>query len=189
MRRNLFLAVIAGLVSTGVALAAESYKVVEITEINDDTEYRVMSDTELATLKADIKIEERCFSKAYAAAAEEWKSINKSRIPIAQPTKGRSFRIEFSSANQETANKKMDDLLARKEKMADARMSRESKKAKAGKGMTEAEKERQEKKAERRAERDDALSIFKAKLDAVVAQEKEKAAKASEEQAKPADAK
>ncbi len=156
----------------------ESYKFIEIVDFGGESEYKVVSALELKDLNDAIRMEARCIDKALAQAKDEWRQREKKAMPLGMP-KARTVKILFSSTNQENAQKEMDKFLEKKEKREDAKFQREADKAKNTK-VSAKQKEDAERRADRKANEDAALDLFKVKLESVVAAEKERqAAKAS----------
>jgi hypothetical protein len=167
-----------GLGLATVSAETESFKFVKISDYSGEPEYKVVSTAEFKDLNDTIRVETRCLDKALIQAKDEWQKREKKAMPLGTP-KPRKVDVLFSSSNQETAQKELDKFLEKKEKREDSKSSREAEKSKNAK-MTEKQKDDQEKRADRKANQDAAMDLFKTKLESVVAAEKEKlAAKAA----------
>ena len=162
-----------GLVTAGAE--TESYKFIKTTDFGGAIEFTVVSSTELKEINDAIRIETRCIDKALMQAKDELRQREKKALPLGTP-KSRKVETLSSFSSQETAQKELDNFLAKKEKREDAKMAREAKKSK----LNANQKIDQDRRDERKALEEEALDLFKVKLESVVAAEKERmAAKAA----------
>jgi hypothetical protein len=160
-------------------LAAESFYVVEITDMDKKVEHKIMSAEDFKVLETEIRAETSLFPKAEEAAKKEWKSSDE-KAAFPGRLNARKAVVLARETVREKADAKLEKLTASEER------KNEPKKTTAK--PTEAEKKAEAAKAEKEKDLQRAYDLVKGKLDELVAAAKDKDAKPQGDE-KPADEK
>jgi len=172
------MALVAGLAGVGAARAEQVY-VVEITDLQKKISREIKTSAELKELKKTIDDEARVFPKALELTKKEWETVDKG-APVEKPKPGEKIEkplppTPFPSSmlsprkcqekggftDRDKAQKRLDQLETAE---ADA-LAKDAKKKQGGGQMTDVEKNRQARAADRAAAAARAATALQAKID------------------------
>jgi hypothetical protein len=158
-------------------LAADSFYVVKITEMDKKVDFKLMSAEDYKALETEVKAETSLFPKAEELAKKEWKTADE-KGPFPGRLSPRKVEVIERHTVREKADEKLEKLQASEDKKSgDTR--------KPGGKMNEAEKKMAESKAEKEKDLQKAHDLVKGKLTELVSAAKDKDAKAKEGEKKP----
>ena len=160
----------AGLVGASGAAAEELSLAVKITDMQKNAEFKVMSAEEFKQLDAQIRLENRLFQKAQELAKKEWKADDTNKAPYP----GGRLNPRKAEVMERGAREKVDKKV---EKALKAEEKRQDDFKKPGGKLSEEEKKQANIKADKKRELETAGNLLKAKLDELIAKEKEAAEK------------
>ena len=175
--------VFAALAASGLpAAAGETFLVVKTTDMNHSVEYKIMSPDEHKELQAQIQTEARLFPKAQEQAAKDWKDdpANKQSPYPGGRLAARKVEVVERATTQAQADKKLDACNTAESKRQDAEQPRRT-----SKSSSAGESKQEKAKLQKEMDLQKACDLVRSKLDALVADEKEKAAKPDAGAAKP----
>jgi hypothetical protein len=158
------------------SLAADSFYVVKVTEMDKKVDFKLMSAEDYKALETEVKAETSLFPKAEELAKKEWKTADEKG-----PFPGRLSPRKVEVVERHTVREKADEKLEKLQSSED----RKAEPKKAGGKMNEAEKKMAESKAEKEKDLQKAHDLVKGKLTELVSAAKDKDAKAKEGEKKP----
>ena len=155
-------------VGMAVAARAESYSIVQLTDMNRDVTFQVVSSTELRDLKKQMDAEEKFFQKAKELVAKDWaariaaeRKANEKNAPKTPPFPGSQLRERVMSVMPRTYMKRDEAdkaVQALEERAARTAFAKQELENKASKGLKVVNHEKELALSE-------AVSLLKAKIE------------------------